>query len=438
LVKPDFPSLQFDIQVNESKRTALHYVRCTEVAGMTRRLKALAVLTIFRAADRLDRCIGDHRKKGTALSARILRRFLGGLNKLADKTLGYLLGPKPVVYGDLNAYVLTKRFDDLPEFGFPSALHVALTKNCNLSCIMCPYHSKDLKPLHTTSYFASAARLPQPLLAQLIEEVGRHGAHLSFGQYDEPFIYKNFARWAVRAKEAGCSVSITTNGTLLDADAAELLISAGIDQISFSLDAASTETYRAIRLDDFELPLQNLRKLVEARNRIGGPTKLRACLVVQEKNSHEQDAFYDLIDGLGLDMVSFYNLSTYSNGIWLNPVLNFGIEDEVPEERSVCSQLYDQMAVYPDGKVALCCLTTMYVGYRDDVPYVGNLQESSLRDIWHSQGYRRIRAEAFSGQFTNSVCRDCTIWHNYQGRYSANDRGHRMYQNAYETIIYLR
>ncbi len=437
-VESDSLSLRFDIQVNESKRTTLHYVRCTKSAGVTIRLRALIILVMLRLMDRLKRGIGDHRKKGVALSARIARRFLRGLNKLADRALLHLFRPKPIVHSRLSSYILTSRFEDLPEFGFPAALHVALTKNCNLKCVMCPYHSEDLKPQHTTDYFAKGERLAEPLFTKIIEEAGSQGAHLSFGQYDEPFIYKNFARWAVRAKQAGCTVSITTNGTLLDTEEAELLISAGIDQISFSLDAASHDTYRAIRLDDFEVPLRNLRKLVEVRNRIGGPTKLRACLVVQEQNKHEQEKFHDLIDGLGLDMVSFYNLSEYSNGIWLNPVLNFGINEKTPEERSVCSQLYDQMAIYPDGNVALCCLTTMYVGYRDDVPYVGNLQNLSLQEMWRSEAYRRIRYEAFAGQFTNSVCRDCTIWHNYQGQYSTSDRGHRMYQNAYETIIYLR
>ncbi len=310
-VDTDTQSLRFDVRVNEAKQTTLRYVRYTCPTGMMARLRILFTHVLLRATSHVDGVIGKHRKKRVTLYSRILRRLSLSLKKLVDRAQVGLLAPKPAVLNKLNGYVLTNRFDDLPEFSFPAALHVALTKNCNLSCVMCPYHSEDLKRQHTTNYFASAERLPEALFARLIEEAGRHGAHLSFGQYDEPFIYKNFARWAVRAKEAGCSVSITTNGTLLDEKAAELLVSAGIDQISFSLDAATQETYRAIRLDDFEQPLRNLRKLVAVRNRVCGHTKLRACLVVQEQNRHEQEAFYDLIDGLGLDMVSFYNLSVY-------------------------------------------------------------------------------------------------------------------------------
>jgi radical SAM protein with 4Fe4S-binding SPASM domain len=431
-------SLKFEVEVNPAKRTALRYFRYDCRSGLRRRLRVWASALLLRMVARTGNLFQPARLAATSLRMGVLRRLRRELDRFAERILGRLLRSKPVVDRALNGWVLTARFDDFREFAFPAALHVALTKNCNLACVMCPYHAEALRAQHTTSYFTRAERLPEALFSRLIEEAGAHRAHLAFGQYDEPFIYKDFARWAVRAKQAGCTVSITTNGTLLDAEAALRLLAANIDHISFSLDAASHDTYRAIRLDDFEVPLRNLRALVDARNRMGSRTALRACMVVQQKNSHEQEAFYDLIKRLGLDMVSFYNLSTYTNGIWINSVLNFGIEEGKPEARSVCSQLYDQMAVYPDGNVALCCLTTMYVGYRSDVPYVGNLWQNSLEEIWHSERYRRIRTEAFQGKFTNSVCRDCTIWHNYQGRYGTTQRGHRMYQNAYETTIYLR
>ncbi len=430
-------SLRFDVIVNQAKQTSLRYFRFDCGNGATGRWRLMTALSLARAARFADGLL-QPRRGGNGFSTRVLRRLRRIIDKFSSEAQSSLLAPTPIVSNKLNGYVLTTRFDDMPEFSFPAAIHVALTKNCNLKCVMCPYHSEDLRSQHTTGYFDRAQRLPTPLFEKLIEEAGRHRAHLSFGQYDEPFIYKNFASWAVKAKQAGCSVSITTNGTLLDEKAAEMLLAAGIEQISFSLDAASHESYSRIRLDDFEVPLQNLRTLVEVKKRIGGPTQLRACLVVQEQNKHEQEAFYDLIDGLGLDMVSFYNLTTYTDGVWSSPVLNFGIDEEKPETRSVCSQLYDQMAIYPDGNVALCCLTTMYLGYRDDVPYVGNLKDCSVKELWHSETYRRIRSEAFRGQFSNSVCRDCTIWHNYQGGFTTSTRGHKMYQNAYETIVYLR
>jgi radical SAM protein with 4Fe4S-binding SPASM domain len=368
--------------------------------------------------------------------------------RTADRALRRLGGrlvrgtPSPVTASSaaLNAYVLTQCIDRLKEFAFPRYLHVALTKKCNLKCVMCPYHSEELRRQHETDYFSVARsdRFDPALLDRLLEESGRHHAALTFGQYDEPFIYKNFADVAVKAKRAGCAVSITTNGTLLTEAYARKLCAAGVDHISFSLDAASQESYGKIRLDDFSVPIENLRCLVRVRDELGARTTIRACMVVQPDNEHEQEQFYDLMKEIGLDMVSFYVLSVYEEGAWRSRTFNFEVEQPAPGERYVCSQLYSQVMVYPDGNVSLCCGTTMYVGYRDDIPYVGNIKDAPLQQIWLSSTYNQIRAEAFRGVFGNSVCRDCTIWHNFQGRDSVNERGHRVHMNPYETFVYLK
>lgn len=368
-----------------------------------------------------------------------LTNYLVDQNQRIAAHLDKLTASKPASAGPkLSAYVLVNSIEHLQGFAFPEYLHVALTTHCNLKCIMCPYHSEVLRQAHTVDYFAHSKRMPPELFEKLIDEAGRHGATLAFGQYDEPFIYKGFTDYAIHAKEKGCRVSITTNGTLLTEDLAYRLIAAGIDHISFSLDAASAETYRKIRLDDFSIPLANIRRLAQIRDELGGRTVLRACLVVQEHNRHEQDAFRELMKEIGLDMVSFYVLSKYENGIWVNEQLNFNVE--IPEigQRYACSQLWSQMAVYPDGNVALCCATTMYLGYREDVPYVGNLHEMSLQEIWLSQKYREIRAEALRGEFKNSVCRDCQIWHNFQTHNKRDPWGHLVSQNPYETFVYLK
>jgi radical SAM protein with 4Fe4S-binding SPASM domain len=436
LASPPVGALKVIVEVNEALKTNLSYwmlpVRTTGLLGTL----PVCVHRLLASWSTAPACLSG--KASMAFSARLARRSMRELRRLMQRLHMGLFHFQPAKFRQINAHVLTNKLGKIAEFAFPASLHVALTKNCNLKCVMCPYHSEDLKKQHATSYFDHSQRLPRALFEKLIDEAGEHGTHLSFGQYDEPFIYKGFADWAVKAKQAGCSVSITTNGTLLDEDSADKLVRANIDQISFSLDAASHETYAKIRLDDFEVPLKNMRTLVAARNKCASKTKLRACLVVQDENKHEQEAFYSLIDGLGLDMVSFYNLSTLERGVWVNNVLNEGIEIDEPGVRGVCSQLFDQMAVYPDGNVALCCLTTMYVGYRDDVPYVGNLKTDSLYEMWHSARYKDIRSEAFGGSFSNSVCRDCTIWHNFKGRMTVDENGRRMYQNAYETVVYLR
>lgn len=386
---------------------------------------------------------GKPQQNETSTDFTLIRRFRGLISKknrqiermltsMKHAGVSVEAGPK------LRTLALVESLEGLRGFEFPPSIHVALTTNCNLKCIMCPYHSEELRKDHTTAYFEHSKRMPGELLDKLIEEAGHHGSHLAFGQYDEPFVYKGFINYAVKAKRMGCGVSITTNGTLLTEEDARRLVTAGVDHISFSLDAATEETYRKIRLDDFNVPLENMKKLVQVRNALKGRTVLRACLVVQDYNRHEQDLFRDRMKEIGLDMVSFYVLSVYKHGMWLNEKLNFDIEVPETKGRYACSQLWSQVAVYPDGNVALCCATTLYVGYRNDVPYVGNIKEKSIQEIWLSSKYQQIREEALCGVFKNSVCRDCQIWHNYQNKVSYDKYGHMVLQNPYETFVHLR
>lgn len=430
--------IRYDIRVNENKILSTHYLVFRHADSFGSFLRAFVFFVFLRFEKCVSRILKAFQINWNGILLKAVSRFQRICNKFVIFIESTLIAPKIVINTKLNGYILTNRIKAIPELVFPANLHVALTKSCNLNCIMCPYHSRELRKQHTTNYFSNGVRLSETLLKRIIDEAGTYRSHLSFGQYDEPFIYNDFVGWVVKAKKAGCAVSITTNGTMLNNKAAEMLVSTGVDHISFSIDAASQNTYQTIRNDDFDLPIKNIRNLVWLRDRNRCKTKLRACLVVQEQNKHELDLFYDLGIELGLDMVSFYNISTYNNGIWQNKNLNFEINETSSEDRPVCSQLYDQIAIYPDGNVALCCLTTMYLGYRDDVPYVGNLKDSSIYDLWHSESYRRIRVEAFQGRFDNSICHDCTIWHNFKNRYTVNTRGHKVYQNAYETLIHLR
>ena len=350
-----------------------------------------------------------------------------------------LIGQRHAVESEaVNAELLSRDLRTVVDRRFPKYVHLALTNKCNLKCVMCPYHAPSLREQMTTGYFENYGRFAHESLDKLLTEIGSHGAGVTFGQFDEPFVFKGFVDWAIKARELGCPVNITTNGTLFRPGDVERLIDSGIDHISFSLDAATPETYRSIRGADFGVPIQNLKQLVAYRDKVKGRTTIRACLVVQEGNKGEEQTFLELMNEIGIDVVSFYNLSEFVGGVWMNPILNFDVESELNHARYVCSQLYDQVAIYPDGNVALCCGTTMYVGYRDDIPYVGNIAQDTLSDIWLNATYSQIRSEAFRGEFTNSVCRDCTIWHNFhhETRYSAE--GFREQVNAYERFVYLR
>lgn len=335
----------------------------------------------------------------------------------------------------LRVFVLAHSVKELKEFNFPKYMHIALTNKCNLRCIMCPYHSKILSNQHSNKYFTNLKKMPEILLKKIIDEASQYSCSLSFGQYDEPLLYNNFVDHAAYAKEKGCKISITSNGILMTPQKAEKLISAGVDHISFSLDAASQETYTKIRGADFKIPLVNLRNLVEIRDRKKASTTIRACMVIQEHNRHETELFKNVMSKIGIDMISYYKESILDDGIWRNEIPHVEINENTCS-RFACSQLWSQVMIYPDGNVSLCCASTMYVAYRENIPYMGNVADLSIADIWVSARYEKTRSNALRGIFTtNSICRDCQIWNNFMNVQTIDSDGNLVQINPYETYV---
>ena len=342
-------------------------------------------------------------------------------------------------YKLLNSYITVDKMNNIADYSFPKSFHLALSTGCNLKCDMCPYHSKEFRQIQTNNYFKTTKSIKGNLLIKIFKEIGKYNSHVRLGQYDEPFMYKNLTNYILKGMSYGCRISITTNGTLININEIQKLLDKNLSEISFSLDAASTSTYKKIRHDDFKIPILNLKKIVDIRNKLNSKTVIRACMVVQKDNEHEINKFKVKMKEIGVDVVSFYNLTIYKDKKWINSKLNFEVQDQsITQKREPCSQLWNQMSIYPDGKVSLCCATTLYTGFREDLPYVGDLNKNSIKSIWNCSKYKTIRKDAFNNKYNNSVCRDCEIWYNHKNIQASDKQGNLIHKNPYETFVFFK
>jgi MoaA/NifB/PqqE/SkfB family radical SAM enzyme len=105
-------------------------------------------------------------------------------------------------------------------------IQVEVTTRCNAACIYCPrtayrdaWHDRSLSP-------ATFRRLlPALKKTRLVHLQG----------WGEPFLHPDFFTLTAMAKEAGCRVSTTTNGMLLNAEKLLQVVASGLDLIAFSL-----------------------------------------------------------------------------------------------------------------------------------------------------------------------------------------------------------
>jgi MoaA/NifB/PqqE/SkfB family radical SAM enzyme len=137
-------------------------------------------------------------------------------------------------------------------------VYIEPTNHCNLDCVTCIRNSWD-EPLGNMS-LESFFRIIKGLRAF------SPPPDIFLGGLGEPLSHPNIVEMVREAKTLGSSVELITNGTLLNKTLSKQLIEAGLDVLWTSLDGATPESYKDVRLGA-ALPqvLANLREFRQIR-----------------------------------------------------------------------------------------------------------------------------------------------------------------------------
>lgn len=105
-------------------------------------------------------------------------------------------------------------------------IQVEVTSYCNAMCSYCPH------TVYRDSWINRHLDLDS--FKKLVPSFSKTGLVFLQG-WGEPLLHPHFFTMVARAKEAGCLVGTTTNGTLVDAVIAKEVVLLGIDILAFSL-----------------------------------------------------------------------------------------------------------------------------------------------------------------------------------------------------------
>jgi MoaA/NifB/PqqE/SkfB family radical SAM enzyme len=288
---------------------------------------------------------------------------------------------------------------------------------CNLECVMCPW--TELHPGTAQMSWDTFTRIA----AYLSSTEG-----VDFTGGGEPSINPHLPDMVRVAKEAGCEVGFSTNGTLLDSSLAEKLVSLGQDWISFSVDAALAETYERIRQGaQFETVMRNIETLRDIKiiHRSKLP-KMMLVIVMMQENFRELPIYVELAHKLGVEQIIFKNLDVIlKDGDDERRLFNHdgpplaNVEPLIAEAQKRAKKLGVGLRLYAlqPQELASCeqnplqnlffnwagyvspCITLSYAdnrvfnGERHFVPCqrYGNINEEPLEKIWEKAAYQEFR-----------------------------------------------
>jgi MoaA/NifB/PqqE/SkfB family radical SAM enzyme len=310
-----------------------------------------------------------------------------------------------VAYLDLSESLLfrvAKRFPSLPIAAH--SIQIECTTRCNLRCTFC-----DL------SYWTEK---PADLMFSDIERMVAHLPKLKridLTGIGESLMNRDFFKIVEFLKSRRIYVTLNDNFTLMNQRAARRIVELGVDQMFFSLDGATKESYEQIRVGaDFDKVISNARRLIQIKREMRKKRpEVKMNTVVCSTNYRELPAIIDLAHDIGIGMVQFVNVITFDNtakldttGIRREVRANFDaallrarqlgmlVKVELFEKLPVqeCDFPWKRNFVTYDGYVHPCCYTTQS-GDRTahNGRSFGNLRKQSFDQVWKGEVYSTFR-----------------------------------------------
>lgn len=281
---------------------------------------------------------------------------------------------------------------------------------CNANCIFCGYqYMKRKKQIMNNETFKKT-----------IDDFVMIGG----GDIDlrvivgEPLLDSKFIEHILYARSFSCIKKMTTVTNCLDLHkvGATNLLNSGLNEISISMTGFNVEMYKRIyRNDRYEQMKQNVLDLLRANDKLGRPVKITINLRIDKPMDEVLNySGFDEVVKLAYSVDAPYYYDSWSGRIKSedltgnmkirSTMFNF-IKRKIP-----CLAIYSGIGILVDGTATVCPCRDLN-GDSDLV--VGNINNSSLKDIYYSERLEKLRDNWLEGKYIPNICRDCTHYNPY-------------------------
>jgi wyosine [tRNA(Phe)-imidazoG37] synthetase (radical SAM superfamily) len=266
-----------------------------------------------------------------------------------------------------------------------------VTTKCNYNCVICP-REKLTRKKETMSF-----ELFKNLFDKIIAETDQYDT-LTFPGMGEPLLDDSLddkIRYIKKVKPS-MDILLLTNGSLLSLDRFLGLQRFGLTSVRVSLYGTNPKNYNRVHgitnKGMFEKVKNNLLQIVKIKKK----TKLYLTYNIVEGDncSHLQewiDFWKDRVD-----LLEVWKPHNWVTGRKYRKIQN--------EKLKTCNRPFSgPLQVQVDGTVNMCCFDF------DGKLTIGDLKCQSLKDIFKSSAYEKIRQCHQTGDFSGSglICEDC-------------------------------
>ena len=306
-----------------------------------------------------------------------------------------------------GSYVLSRLTGKSRAWGLPLAVSLEPTTSCNLRCPECPSGLR--------SFTRPTGMLDQEVFRRTIDELAPRLWYLTFYFQGEPYLNPGFLDMVRYATKKRIYTATSTNGHYLTEQNAKRTVESGLDRLIVSLDGTTQEVYQQYRVGGrLDKVLEGVRRVVKYKKELKSQTpRIVFQFLVVRPNEHQIDDAKALAEQLGVDDVWFKTaqIYDYQQGSPLIPTIDYYSRYQNNQDGSWsiknrllnhCWKMWHSCVITWDGLVVPCC-------FDKDAEYrLGDVQQTSFRQLWHGPKYQGFRRALLKGRDQVEMCRNCT------------------------------
>lgn len=288
---------------------------------------------------------------------------------------------------------------------FPSQLIVDATEICNLACVHCPH------PEFKQSEHYTKRSLTPDLNAKLVDEVARYGRNVTqyirYTSNGEPLTHPHiYEMLEYASRNSGVTVTLTTNGTLMNEKRIEKLLETGVNLIDISIDALTPETYAKIRVNgNLNITRANVLKLIHYSKQTAKHPKIVVSYVEQAQNLHETKDFETFWQDNGADYVVIRRLHSSSGA--KEELAAVERTKNAGQLRRPCLYPWERIVLNPRGDLAFCPSDWVHGSV------IADYRATTIYETWQGEFYRNLRQAHLLNNYSNhQFCGQCPDWKN--------------------------
>jgi len=283
----------------------------------------------------------------------------------------------------------------------PQCIRIEPAQICNFRCEFCPLS------LESYRQNATGGLMDFNLFLSVIEDIQRSFSHVKtimLVGMGESLLHPRIADMvsAITKCSLADTVEITTNASLLKPELSDALVSAGLNMIRLSINGLSDSDFKhftGVNID-FEEYVHNIAYLFSNRKQMKVYAKILNYMV---KTPERYEQFVQIFKPIS-DMLSVENLIEGSPDIDYQQIAGEGISFDQTQSNTalvktnICSMPFYTLQINVDGTVYPCCTP--------GVSCIGNVQNTSLKEIWEGPSYE-FQRRMLDGVNGITFCESC-------------------------------